>query len=112
MPVDNHETHLSIEPLDKASAIGIVVVTFPSRTSRKLQSLDHSVYSPQKTYYNQAVEPWLCNQNGNTIAEALRVAYPRAFTPTKILYGLRKPGTYPFDPQNNTEDDFLSAYVT
>lgn len=115
--VDNHETHLSIEALEKASAAGIVIVTFPPHTSHKLQPLDISVYGPLKTYYNQAVEAWLYNHVGKTfdiysVAEALGVAYPRAFTPQNILSGFRKPGIYPLDTGVFTDEDFLSAYIT
>lgn len=38
--LDNHETHLSLEPLEKASAAGVVMVRFPPHTSHKLQPLD------------------------------------------------------------------------
>lgn len=54
--VDNHETNLSLEALDKASAYGIVVVTFPLHTSYKLQ--------PLKNHYDQ--DTWLYNHKGNT----------------------------------------------
>ncbi|KAG8226811.1 hypothetical protein J437_LFUL002857 [Ladona fulva] len=37
--LDNHEPHLSVEALDKASKAGIVMVTFPPHTSHKLQQL-------------------------------------------------------------------------
>lgn len=115
--IDNHETHLSIEAIERASAAGIIMVTFPPHTSHKLQPLDISVYGPLKTYYNQAVEAWLYNHNGNTftiysVAEALGIAYPRAFTPRNILSGFRKSGIFPLDPEIFTEDDFLGAYVT
>lgn len=115
--LDNHETHLSIEALERASAAGVVIVTFPPHTSHKLQPLDLSVYSPLKNYYNQAVETWLYNHKGNTfdiyaVAEALGAAYPKAFTPSNILSGFRKSGICPFDPDIFTDDDYLSAYVT
>lgn len=115
--LDNHETHLSPEALEKASAAGLVMVTFPPHTSHRLQPLDISVYGPLKTYYNQSVESWLFNNKGKTfdiytVAEALGISYPRAFTPQNILSGFRKSGIYPLDQGIFTDDDFLSAYVT
>lgn len=65
--LDNHETHLTPQVLDKASDVGIVMVTYPPHTSHRLQPLDLSVYGPLKTYYNQAVEAWLLNNKGNPL---------------------------------------------
>ena len=108
--LDNHETHLSAKVLEKASAADIVMVTFPPHTSHKLQVLDVSVYTPLKTYYNQAVESWLYNNKGMTfdihaVAVVVGVAYPRAFTPQNIFSGFRKSALF-------TDDDFLGTYVT
>ncbi|KAJ4428125.1 hypothetical protein ANN_24139 [Periplaneta americana] len=115
--LDNHETHLSVQALEKTSAAGVVMLTFPPHTSHKLQPLDISVYAPMKTYYNQAVESWLHNNRGKTfdiyaVAEAAGIAYPKAFTPQNILSGFRKSGIYPLDTEIFTDDDFLGAYVT
>lgn len=115
--LDNHETHLSPEVLDKASDAGIVMVTYPPHTSHKLQPLDLSVFGPLKTYYNQAVEAWLLNNKGNTfdiysVAEALGTAYPRAFTPSNVMSGFRKSGIFPFNEAVFTDEDFLCSYVT
>lgn len=115
--LDNHETHLSVQALEKASAAGVAMLTFPPHTSHKLQPLDISVHAPMKTYYNQAVESWLYNNRGKTfdiyaVAEATGIAYPKAFTPQNILSGFRKSGIYPLDTEIFTDDDFLGAYVT
>jgi hypothetical protein len=115
--LDNHETHLSPEALDKASDAGIVMVTYPPHTSHRLQPLDLTVYGPLKTYYNQAVEAWLLNNKGKTfdiygIAEALGAAYPRAFTPSNVMSGFKKSGIFPFDEAVFTDEDFLCSYVT
>lgn len=115
--LDNHETHLSPEALDKASNNGLVMITFPPHTSHKLQPLDISVYGPLKCYYNQAVEAWLLNNKGKTfdiytVSEALGTAFPRAFTPSNIMSGFRKAGIFPFDESIFTDSDFLSSYVT
>lgn len=52
--IDNHDSHLSLETLDLVSNAGLVIVTFPSHTSHKLQPLDLSDYFPFKPYYNQS----------------------------------------------------------
>lgn len=66
--LDNHETHLSPEVLEKASDAGVVMVTFPTHTSHRLQPLDLSVYAPLNTNYNQAVESWLLNNKDRTLS--------------------------------------------
>ncbi|XP_075217979.1 uncharacterized protein LOC142322788 [Lycorma delicatula] len=65
--VDNHETDLSHEALDKASGAGILIVIFPPQTSHKLQPLDISVYGPLKAYYNHAVKALLLNNKGRLL---------------------------------------------
>lgn len=115
--LDNHETHLSVEAVDRASEVGIVMVTFPPHTSHKLQPLDLTVYGPLKTFYNQCVDEWLVNHPGQTfsiycVAEVLGTAFPRAFSTTNIVNGFKKPGIFPIDRGVFSDDDFLSSYVT
>lgn len=119
--IDNHETHLSVEVLEKASAAGVVILTFPPHTSHRLQPLDVSVYSPFKTYYNQAVGHWLLNNPGKTmtiynIAEIVGQIYWKALSTSNIVNGFRKTGIYPFNRSTFSEDflavNFLAAYVT
>lgn len=115
--LDNHETHLSVEAVEFASEVGIVMLTFPPHTSNKFQPLDLTVYGPLQTFYDQAVDAWLKNNPGKTfdiysIAEMLGIAYPRAFTTSNIVSGFRKPGIFPFDRSLFSEQDFLVSYVT
>lgn len=115
--LDNHETHLSVEAVERASAAGVVMVTFPPHTSNKLQPLDLTVYGPLKGYYNQGVDAWMINNPGRTfdlycVAEVLGTAFPRAFSTTNIVSGFRKSGIFPLDRGVFCEDDFLGAYVT
>lgn len=43
LTMDNHEMHISIEIIDKASDNGIVLLTLPPHTSDNLQPLDRCV---------------------------------------------------------------------
>lgn len=115
--LDNHETHLSLEAVQLASSVGVVMLTFPPHTSHKLQPLDISIYSPLKGYYNEAVDNWLINNPGKTIdiyniAEVLGQVYAKAFSTANILSGFKKPGIYPLNRHAFSEDDFLGSYVT
>ncbi|KAJ4430479.1 hypothetical protein ANN_22695 [Periplaneta americana] len=90
--LDNHETHLSVEAVEQASAAGLLL-------------------------YNQGVDAWMINNPGRTfdlycVAEVLGTAFPRAFSITNIVSGFRKSGIFPLDRGVFCEDDFLGEYVT
>lgn len=115
--MDNHESHLSICAIDYARDNGIIILTLPPHCSHKLQPLDVAVFGPFKKFYNQACETWMLNNPGRpitiyNIAKLIGQAYPLAFTPKNICSGFKKTGIEPFDPENFSEQDFLSSYVT
>ena len=90
---DNHESHISIDVLDYASANGIHMLSFPPHCSHKLQPLDRTVYGPFKKYYDSACDNWMFNHPGRTmtihdIPEIVGHAFPKAMTPTNIQSGL------------------------
>lgn len=92
--LDNHETHLSVKAVEKASQNGIVMLTFPPHTSDKLQPLDVSVFHPFKHYYNRSLEAWHFNNPGKVfsihdVAQAIGEAFLKAFTPLNIMSGFR-----------------------
>ena len=115
--LDNHESHISIDILDKAKQADITMVTFPPHCSHKLQPLDRSVYGPLKKYYNDAANSWQMQNPGVAmtiydVSGVLGVAYPRAFKPENIIKGFKVAGIWPFDRHIFQPDEFLSAYVT
>ncbi len=115
--LDNHESHMSIDVIDKARKNGIIMVTIPPHTSNHLQPLDLTVFEPLKIYYGQSVDKWMRTNPGQTfsiynIASALGEAFPRAFTPTNIESGFRTSGIYPLDPNKFPEHLFLCSEVT
>lgn len=115
--LDNHETHLSIEALDRASDAGIIMVTFPPHCSNKLQPLDLTVYGPLKTFYNQALDDWHLNNSGKTfniysVAEVVGTVFPRALSTKNIVSGFKAAGIFPLDRNVFTDDDFLCSSVT
>lgn len=90
--VDNHETHLSVEAVEKA---GVVIVTFPPHTSHRLQPLDISVYSPFKSYHNQGIDSWLINNPGKivdiySVSENSRSSFPTGFQHKQYHQWLQK----------------------
>lgn len=54
--LDNHQSHMSPKAL-----------TFPPRTTHRLQPSDVSVYGPYQTYYNTACNQWQVSNPGKTL---------------------------------------------
>lgn len=65
--IDNHNSHLSVEALDKASDSGIHIVSFPPHTSHRLQPLDVSVYAPLKSSFNAQCNYWMKEHAGRVM---------------------------------------------
>jgi hypothetical protein len=101
--LDNHETHMSSQFIDKAKENGVVLVTIPPHTSHKLQPLDISVYGPFKRLFNREMDTWLSNHGGKTVsiyelAEISGKAWIKASMPANIISGFASAGLYPFQP--------------
>ena len=114
---DNHESHISIQGLDYASANGVHMLSFPPHCSHKLQPLDRTVYGPLKKYYNGACDNWMFNNPGKTmtiydIAAMVGHAFPRAMSPCNIQAGFRVSGIVPVNVDIFTDDEFLPADTT
>lgn len=59
--INNHETHISIEIIDKARENRIILLTLHPHTSNHLQPLDRTVFGPFKSQYGQAADRWILN---------------------------------------------------
>lgn len=116
---DNHESHISLNVINKAKESGLYLLTIPPHTSHKLQPLDRSVFGPFKNYYYKAMSEWMCNP-GNAgkpvtiydVAEIAGKAYELSFTPKNILSGFKIAGIIPLNENIFEESEFLSSYVT
>ena len=85
---DNHESHISVNIINKAKENGLVLLTLPPHSSHRMQPLDRSVFGPFKAYYHKEMYDWM-NTPGNagkpvTIYDVCQIvgkAYESAFTP-------------------------------
>ncbi|XP_064641955.1 uncharacterized protein LOC135496524 [Lineus longissimus] len=114
---DNHESHLSLQVIDKAKENGVTILTLPPHSSNKMQPLDVGIFKPFKTYCSQAMDSWMMQNPGKPIsiyeiAYCVGIAHEKAMTPSNITAGFRKSGIYPFDEADFTEADFLGCAVT
>lgn len=117
LTMDNHESHISIEMIDKATDNGIVLLTLPPHTSNKLQALDRCVFGPFKSQYNKAADRWMLNHPGKPIsiydvAEIIGEAYSLSFTPKNIIKSFEATGIYPVNRDIFNDEDFVCSYVT
>ena len=114
--MDSHDSHESINRLDKAKANGITMLTFTPHSSHKLQPLDRRVYGPLKRYYNTACKEWQINHPEKamtiyTVSENLDKAFLIAFVTENITAGFRAMGIHPVDRDIFHDNEFLSVYV-
>ncbi|XP_025407040.1 uncharacterized protein LOC112680989 [Sipha flava] len=115
--MDNHESHISLECIDKAKSNGITILTLPPHCSNRMQPLDVSIYGPFKSFYNHSVDYWLQAHPGKTIsiyevAACVGKAFEKSMTPSNIKSGFKSTGIFPYDKFIFNDDDFLVSSVT
>ena len=115
--LDNHDSHISIETIDLSKENGVILLTLPPHCSHKLQPLNRSVYSPFKTFYNQAANVFMVSHPGKTIiiydvTELVGKADEQALIPRTVRSGFAASGIWPFNTDVFGEDEFLSSYVS
>lgn len=115
--MDNHESHINIDVIQKARDNGVILLTLHPHTSHKMQPLDRGVFGPYKSFYNKAAEEFMLTQPGKPItiydiSKIVGKAYTKAFTPQNIISGFKSSGIWPLDSNIFNENDFLQSYVT
>ena len=115
--LDNHESHISLDVIDKAKSAGIVMLTIPPHTSHQLQSLDKSVFGPFKASYCRTMDNWMRSNPGKNVTiyeipALVKKAQLAAMTPKNILSRFECTGTWPFKREIFTKLDFAPATVT
>lgn len=115
--LDNHSLYLSIAGLDFAKENGVVMLSFPTHYSHKLQPLDRTVFGPLKKAVNRACDSWMVSNPGKSmtiydIPGILTTAYPQAMTIQNIQSGCRTTGIWPFNRDIFSDTDFAPSLVT
>ncbi|XP_065645803.1 uncharacterized protein LOC136076256 [Hydra vulgaris] len=65
--LDNHKSHISFETIRFAKENSLILLTFPSHCSHRLQPLDVSVFGPFKSYFRIAQNEWLASNPGRVM---------------------------------------------
>ena len=114
--LDNHESHVSYECLERARRSGVTMLTLPPHCSHKLQPLDRSVFGPFKRYYNAACDDWVVENPRpmqiTDIAALVGRSYSLGFTPSNITSGFAATGIEPLNTDIFHDDEFIASSVT
>ena len=102
--LDGHNSHVTLEVVQKCREVGLDLVTLPSHTSHRLQPLDVSVFAPFKCYFKRYRDVWSVNNKGKgaskqTLAMWVSKVLERAFTTRNITAGFRTTGIFPLNKE-------------
>ncbi|KAJ3658053.1 hypothetical protein Zmor_009819 [Zophobas morio] len=115
--LDNHDTHASLDLILYCRENGLILLTFPPHTTRRLQPLDVSVFGPFKSRLRAAFKTWISKYPGKAItiydvANLSAPAFNEAFNRQNILSGFLKTGCFPLNKNVFPNDDVVASEVT
>ncbi|GLV46159.1 hypothetical protein CBL_02875 [Carabus blaptoides fortunei] len=115
--LDNHDTHAKLDVILCSRDNGLVLLTFPSHTTHRLQPLDVSVFGPFKARCRASFNTCMSNHPGKAItiydiAHRTASAFNESFIKANILSGFLKTGCWPFNRNVFSPDDFSASQVT
>ena len=102
--LDGHNSHVTLEVVQKCRELGLDLLTLPSHTSRRLQPLDVGVFAPFKCSFKRYRDAWSVSNKGKgalkqTLAMWMSKALERALTTRNITVGFRTTGIYPLNSE-------------
>lgn len=116
--LDGHVSHTqNLDVIDFARQNGVVIICFPPHCTHKLQPADVTFMKPLSVYYDQAATAWLRSHPGRVIttfqiSEIFGKAYVQAATMTTAINGFKKCGIWPYNQNNFSDADFITAETT
>ena len=116
--LDNHELIAYIvESSYNYTRNGIVLLTIPPHMSHRLQTLDRAICGPFKSYYNRAIDFWMCNNPGKAlkiydIPALVKQTYLSAMTPSNIISGFTSTGICPLNVDIFADAEFVPSELT
>jgi hypothetical protein len=101
--LDGHNSHVTIEVIEKAWTLGIDMISLPSHTSHALQPLDVSCFKSFKQAFRICRDIWTMNNRGHgakkdILAEWVSLGLKKALTTANIKSGFKATGIYPLNP--------------
>ena len=101
--LDGHSSHSkNIEAINLAREKGVIMMSFPSHCTHRLQPLDVAFFKSLKTVYNSVIEQYLRTSMGkgvgmHQIAGFVGKAFLKTANMETALNGFRKTGLWPLD---------------
>ena len=101
--VDGHNSHVTLEVVQKAMDVGLDIITLPSHTSHRLQPLDVSIFGPFKRSFKRYRDAWTLRNKGRgatkqVLAQWVSAGLQRALTVSNIQASFRSTGIWPLNP--------------
>jgi len=90
--LDDHNSHVTLNVVHKATGVGLNLITLPSHTSCALQPLDVSCFKPFKTTFKAYKDVWtLANKrrgaNKEDLAQWVFITFLKTLTTINICKG-------------------------
>jgi hypothetical protein len=100
--LDGHSSHVTIEVVKRARAVGLHLLTLPSHYSHAMQPLDVAVFKPFKGAFRVYRDAWTLQNRGRGVRKEVLASWTskalsRALTVANIEAGFRKIGIYPLN---------------
>jgi hypothetical protein len=101
--MDGHSSHVTIDVVKWAQAVGLHLLTLPSHCSHAMQPLDVAVFKPFKGAFRIYRDAWTLQNRGReakkeVLASWTSKAVNRALTTLNIDAGFRRTGIDPLNP--------------
>ena len=102
--LDGHNSHVTLEVVQKARAAGLDLLSLPSHTSHALQPLDVCCFKPFKQYFREYMDFWSSKNmhqaaSKETLAHWVLLALKKALTAQNIQKGFSATEIYPLNSQ-------------
>ncbi|CAC5363508.1 unnamed protein product [Mytilus coruscus] len=101
---DGHASHVSIELLEWARCIHIIIQLFPANCSHFLQPLDVACFGPKQKIYSKECQTYMRTNIGQVftryeIFSLSSKTYLTSLTPSNLLSSFKRTGIHPFNQQ-------------
>ena len=113
--MDGHGSHVYNLPfVDDMYQNNISVAILESHTTRATQSMDQYPFESFKTHYNNNLEEWCANNEGNPLPKSaffsvFQPAWERAMNLHNIHAGFQVTGIYPINPRAIPPEKFVTS---
>jgi hypothetical protein len=112
---DGQKSHTrNVRLIDKARDNNVVLLSFPSHSTHKLQPLDRTFFKSLKNNYSTEVHRWLRDHRGiglsqNNIPQLVSSAYTKSATMENAVNGFRVAGLVPPNENIFTDEEFAAS---